>query len=81
MEQLIEEVRTRPVIWDCTSELYRDFTLKDKAWDEIAEVLLRDSKYTIYSALISIKVNPVQMPHILYFLLYFCRITFNIVAN
>ncbi|XP_047121805.1 transcription factor Adf-1-like [Schistocerca piceifrons] len=42
MEQLIEEVRTHPVIWDSTLEVYRDVTLKEKAWNEIAELLSKD---------------------------------------
>lgn len=44
MEQLIEEVRARPVTWDSTTEVYRDAVLKEKAWDEIAGVLLNESK-------------------------------------
>nr|CAD7403134.1 unnamed protein product [Timema poppensis] len=35
MEQLIEEVSLRPVLWDTSKEVCRDFGLKDKAWDEI----------------------------------------------
>ncbi|KAG8255559.1 hypothetical protein J6590_089641 [Homalodisca vitripennis] len=46
MEQLIEEVRARPVIWDSTLEVYRDIGMKDKAWDEIAQVTLKDTMLT-----------------------------------
>ncbi|KAG8250768.1 hypothetical protein J6590_094546 [Homalodisca vitripennis] len=43
VRSLIEEVRARPVICDSTLEVYRDIGMKDKAWDEIAQVTLKDS--------------------------------------
>jgi len=33
---LIELVECRPILWDCTSELYKRIDLKDAAWEEIA---------------------------------------------
>ncbi|KAG8300816.1 hypothetical protein J6590_067087 [Homalodisca vitripennis] len=39
MEQLIEAVRTHPLLWNTDLEEYRDSNLKDTAWGEIAEQL------------------------------------------
>ncbi|KAG8325398.1 hypothetical protein J6590_068338 [Homalodisca vitripennis] len=39
VEQLIEAVRTRPLLWNTDLEEYRDRNLKDTAWGEIAEQL------------------------------------------
>lgn len=36
-----------PVIWDFLLEPYRDVTLKEKPWIEIAKVFLKDSKYML----------------------------------
>jgi hypothetical protein len=44
MSRLIEEIRSRPVLWNTALEIYRDAVLREKAWEEIAEALGEESK-------------------------------------
>ncbi|KAM0732506.1 hypothetical protein ACS0PU_000667 [Formica fusca] len=37
--RLINLVECKPLLWDCTSEIYRRTDLKTAAWDEIAKQL------------------------------------------
>ncbi|KAG8247381.1 hypothetical protein J6590_062444 [Homalodisca vitripennis] len=43
MEQLIEAIGTRPLLWNTDLEEYRDSNLKDTAWSKIAEQLEQNS--------------------------------------
>jgi len=47
---LIELVEHRPILWDCTSELYKRVDLKDAAWEEVALSLgpQFSGKYCVY---------------------------------
>lgn len=36
---LIDLVESKPVLWDCTNEIYRRTDLKFAAWDEITKQL------------------------------------------
>ncbi|XP_037558144.1 uncharacterized protein LOC119435316 [Dermacentor silvarum] len=38
-EQLIAEVEKRPILWNTRLEKYRDSDLRDRLWDEIAQLL------------------------------------------
>ncbi|XP_077279211.1 uncharacterized protein LOC143906811 [Temnothorax americanus] len=36
---LVEEVERRPILWDCTLDIYRRNDLKSNAWDQVATAL------------------------------------------
>lgn len=36
---LLNLIECRPILWDCTSELYKRADLKDAAWEEVASSL------------------------------------------
>lgn len=36
---LIDLVECRPILWDCTSDLYKRGDLKDAVWEEVARSL------------------------------------------
>lgn len=44
---LIDEVRKRPALWDFTIDSYRNKGVKELAWQEIADVLHKPSKYAL----------------------------------
>ncbi|XP_064087404.1 uncharacterized protein LOC135202078 [Macrobrachium nipponense] len=48
MEQLIEEVRKYPCIYDMTTEGYRDNTMRDNCWEAIARSLQKDCRSIKY---------------------------------
>lgn len=37
--RLVDLVETKPILWDCTSEIYKRSDLKIAVWDEIAKQL------------------------------------------
>ncbi|XP_071639677.1 uncharacterized protein [Temnothorax longispinosus] len=48
--RLIDLVELKPLLWDCTSHLYRQTDLKIAAWDEIAEQLGSDFTGAVVSS-------------------------------
>ncbi|XP_071652235.1 transcription factor Adf-1-like [Temnothorax longispinosus] len=48
--RLIDLVELKPLLWDCTSHLYRRTDLKIAAWDEIAEQLGSDFTGAVVSS-------------------------------
>lgn len=43
-EQIIAEVKKRPVIWDSTEECYKNKAMKNDAWLEVAANLEKNFK-------------------------------------
>jgi len=45
LEQLIEEVRKYPCLWNKSKEKYRNQNIRDNAWERISEELEKTGKY------------------------------------
>lgn len=45
MEQLIEEVRKYPCLWNKSKEEYRNQNIRDNAWDRISGELKKTGQY------------------------------------
>nr|CAD7463127.1 unnamed protein product [Timema tahoe] len=45
LEQLIEEIRKYPILWDKTLEEYRNLIIRDNAWENISEELGKPVNY------------------------------------
>lgn len=48
IEQLIEEIKKYPFLWDKNINEYRNQTVRDDAWERISTELDRPGKYIFY---------------------------------
>ena len=52
LEIFIEEVRSRPIIWNSSLRVYKDSRQKEVAWEQIGKIFQKNGKFSFkFSAL------------------------------